>query len=101
MPADCESAWRQPALRDETGKNPPALAVGSVKKPPSNPPLRDQPFKGPAKHLPNMAMILNEFGLFSATQNQMEEVPEHVDEALKIERQPAEQNPAVYLPDMA
>ncbi len=44
--------------------------------------------------------MLNEFGLLDIGQNRMVEARQHYDEALKIDRQLAQQNPAVYLPDL-
>src|ERR1039458_8329231 len=46
-------------------------------------------------------MTLTNLGLLDAVQHRMDAARQHYEEALKIERQLAGQNSAVYLPDLA
>ena len=48
-----------------------------------------------------MAATLNNLGILDRLQNRMDDARQHYEEALKIYRQLAQQNPAKYLPDVA
>jgi tetratricopeptide (TPR) repeat protein len=48
-----------------------------------------------------VAATLNNLGSMDRLQNRLDEARKHYEEALKIHRQLAEQNPAKYLPNMA
>ena len=63
--------------------------------------IRDLAKKNPDVYLPYVATTLNNLGVLSRDNNEMEQAKIQYEEALEIRRGLSKKNPYVYLPDVA
>jgi hypothetical protein len=62
------------------------------------------PDTAPARHRscgPDVAKTLNDLGAIDGNQNRLDDARHHYEEALKIRKTLAQENPDAYLPDVA